>query len=54
VETHQETTLNIDFGTNKERQDCKISTVWVVLKGGGEGMEERREYGWWVSYSYMK
>jgi hypothetical protein len=22
--------LNIDFGINNERQDCKIGTVWVV------------------------
>jgi hypothetical protein len=42
VGTHQETALNIDFGTNNERQDCKTGTIVgstcerVRVNGGDE------------------
>jgi hypothetical protein len=49
---HQEDPLNIVFGINNERQDCKI----VQCVKGGEWMKEMkvREYGWWALYTYAK
>jgi hypothetical protein len=48
--------LYIDFGIKKERQDCKIGTVCVVLVGWVGGLKEMKvkEYGWWAVYIYMK
>jgi hypothetical protein len=48
--------LNIDFGINNERQDCKIGTGWGNTCGRGRvtGKMKVREYGWWASYTHMK
>jgi hypothetical protein len=35
VGTHQKAPLNIDFGSDNERQDYKIDTVGEVVVGGG-------------------
>jgi hypothetical protein len=51
----QETPLNIDFGINNERQDCKIGTVCrVVLVGGGSvnGRDEGEEI-WLTGFIYI-
>jgi hypothetical protein len=39
--------LNIDFGINNEKQDCKIDRVWKVQVGWEGEMEKMkvREYG---------
>jgi hypothetical protein len=29
--------LNIDFGINNEREDCKVGIVWEILMGGDKG-----------------
>jgi hypothetical protein len=42
---HWETPLNIDFGINNERQDCKVGTVFVCRERYlWVGVNERR---WW-------
>jgi hypothetical protein len=49
--------LNIDFGINNERQDCKIGTVcvWVlVCRRRGNGGDEGEGIWLWASYAYMK
>jgi hypothetical protein len=44
--------LNIDFGINNERQNCKIGTVWgVLLRGENEGDEG--EGIWLMGFIYM-
>jgi hypothetical protein len=50
VEIHQETPLNIDLGINKERQDCKIGTMWggEVLVGERRGNGGDKGEGIWL------
>jgi hypothetical protein len=48
VGIHQETPLNIDFGINNERQDCKIGTLCggsICRRREVNGGDKVREYG---------
>jgi hypothetical protein len=43
--------LNIDLGTNNERQDYKIDTVWWDTRGVNEG--DYSEGIWLMDFIYL-